>query len=194
MLKTVPALILLLISFSSTAAPGSKAIFAGGCFWCMEAAFQGLDGVSEVVSGFTGGTLKNPTYDGAHDGHYEAIEVSYDPDIITYTDLLKVFWTNIDPFDRRGQFCDKGFSYLSALFPGTEEEKRLATASKAAVMESFPQQTVVTPILDRDIFYPVKEYHQDYYLKNPLRYKFYRTSCGRDRRLSNIWDGVSLSL
>lgn len=172
----------------------NKAIFAGGCFWCMESDFEKLDGVTDVVSGFTGGTLKNPTYNGNHKGHYEAVEITYDPSKITYQDLLDHFWVNIDPFDDSGQFCDKGFSYLSAIFVGNNVEKKLAEASKQKVTEQFPNQTVVTPILSATTFYPIKgeeSYHQDYYKNNPLRYKLYRWNCGRDQRLQDIWGDKS---
>lgn len=182
---------LLVLSFGfSTVAKADKAYFAGGCFWCMESDFEKLAGVEDVVSGFTGGTLKNPTYRGNHQGHYEAVEITYDPKIVTYQGLLDHFWVNIDPFDSRGQFCDKGPSYLSAIFVSTPEERDLAEQSKQAVVQRFPDQTVVMPILDSNTFYPIKGaeiHHQDYYKKSPLRYKFYRSRCGRDDRLQEIW-------
>ncbi|MFK5986266.1 MAG: peptide-methionine (S)-S-oxide reductase MsrA [Pseudomonadota bacterium] len=167
-----------------------KAIFAGGCFWCMESDFEKLDGVSEVISGFTGGSLKNPTYKGNHSGHYEAVEIDYDPKIITYGKLLEYFWVHIDPFDDQGQFCDKGQSYLSAIFVANEQEKKLAQLSTDKVVKMFPNQKVVTPILDSSIFYPIagdESYHQDYYKNNPIRYNYYRWSCGRDKRVKEIW-------
>jgi len=167
-----------------------KAVFAGGCFWCMESDFEKLEGVTDVISGFTGGTHPNPTYNGKHDGHYEAIEVTYDSEVISYQELLNYFWINIDPFDARGQFCDKGSSYLSAIFVATEHERKLAETSKQKVINQFPQQKVVTPILDASTFYPIagkEEYHQDYYKNNPIRYKYYRWNCGRDQRLKEIW-------
>jgi peptide-methionine (S)-S-oxide reductase len=181
--------LLLLIFFGANVLPAfaAKATFAGGCFWCVEAAFQDLEGVTSAVSGFTGGTLKNPTYSGNHRGHYEAVEVSYNPSKISYQQLLDVYWLNIDPFDNRGQFCDKGFSYLSAIFVHNPNQKKLAEASRQRVVNLFPDQEVVTPILDSSIFYPVEEGHQDYYKKNPIRYKFYRTGCRRDSRLQDIW-------
>ena len=184
------SLIFLLLGFSTNYAAADKAIFAGGCFWCMESDFEKLEGVSEVISGFTGGTLENPTYSGNHEGHYEAVEVIYDPNIISYKKLLDYYWVHIDPFDARGQFCDKGFSYLSAIFVSNEEERKLAEASKQKVIEEFPNQKVVTPILDTSTFYPItgkESYHQDYYKNNPLRYKYYRWNCGRDQRLEQIW-------
>ena len=178
----------LLVTISDAAA--DKAIFAGGCFWCMESDFEKLAGVTDVVSGFTGGTLKNPTYTGNHQGHYEAVEVSYDPAIVSYKELLDYYWIHIDPFDARGQFCDKGFSYLSAIFVANEEEKMLAESSRKKVVQQFPNQKIVTPILAASVFYPIKgkeSYHQDYYKNNPVRYKYYRWNCGRDQRLKAIW-------
>lgn len=166
------------------------AVFAGGCFWCMESDFEKVEGVTDVVSGFTGGTLENPTYKGDHSGHYEAVKITYDPNKISYEGLLEHYWVNIDPFDARGQFCDKGPSYLSAIFVGNETEELLAEQSRKKVVERFPDQKVVTPILPASTFYPIKgdeSYHQDYYKNYPLRYKYYRFGCGRDKRLAEIW-------
>ena len=176
--------------FYTTQATADKAIFAGGCFWCMESDFEKLEGVTEVISGFTGGTLDNPTYGGNHTGHYEAVEITYDPKKVTYQGLLEHFWVNIDPFDAKGQFCDKGFSYLSAVFVANEKERELAELSKQSVITQFPNQKVVTPILPTTTFYPIKgneSYHQDYYKNNSVRYKLYRWNCGRDQRLTDIW-------
>ncbi len=178
----------LLLSASNAAA--EKTVLAGGCFWCMESDFEKLKGVTDVISGFTGGTLKNPTYNGNHEGHYEAVEITYDPKIITYKELLDYYWVNIDPFDERGQFCDKGTSYLSAIFVANEKEKKIAEESKRKVEKQFPGKKVVTPILKASVFYPIKgseSYHQDYYKKNPFRYNAYRWNCGRDKRLKQIW-------
>ena len=177
--------------FTSIAA-ADKAVFAGGCFWCMESDFEKLKdkGVVDVVSGFTGGTLKDPTYNGNHAGHYEAIEVTYDPEKISYQDLLDYYWLQVDPFDDKGQFCDKGHSYLSAIFVANDMERKLAEQSRQKVVEQFPDKKVVTPILEASIFYPIKgeeNYHQDFYKKSPIRYNFYRLSCGRDGRLKEIW-------
>ena len=181
-------LLLTLLNLPLTAQAGSAtAVFAGGCFWCMESDYEALDGVSSVVSGFTGGTLPNPTYSGNHQGHVEAVEVTYDPDVVSYAQLLDLFWHSIDPFDNKGQFCDKGASYRSAIFPGDATERALAEASKTAVAERFRDHTVYTEIQDAGTFWPVEEYHQDYYLKNPIRYKYYRWNCGRDQRLQEIW-------
>jgi peptide-methionine (S)-S-oxide reductase len=153
----------------------------------MESAYQEQPGVTGVVSGFTGGTLKNPTYSGNHKGHFEAVEVTYDPSVISYQQLLDLFWRNIDPLDNKGQFCDKGESYRSAIFPGNAEELALAERSKADVISRFNEATVYTEIHEAGKFWPVEEYHQDYYLKNPVRYKYYRWNCGRDQRLQQLW-------
>jgi peptide-methionine (S)-S-oxide reductase len=168
----------------------AQAILAGGCFWCMESDFEALDGVTDVVSGFTGGTLPNPTYNGNHEGHYEAVKITYDPSIVDYQGILDHYWVNIDPFDDRGQFCDKGPSYRAAIFVASPEQRQLAERSRQRVVEEFPDQTVVTPILPATTFYPIKgeeSYHQDYYRNNPIRYKAYRWGCGRDARLREIW-------
>lgn len=181
---------LLFCTFFTFHASADKAVLAGGCFWCMESDFEKLDGVTEVISGFTGGTLENPTYNGNHTGHYEAIEIIYDPSKVTYQALLDHYWVNIDPFDDRGQFCDKGSSYLSAIFVDSEAQRQIAEASKQKVVDQFPKQKVITPILPTSTFYPIKgdeSYHQDYYKNNPVRYKLYRWNCGRDQRLKEIW-------
>ena len=162
------------------------AVFAGGCFWCVEAAYQDIEGVTDAVSGFTGGKLKNPTYSGNHRGHYEAVKVTYDPAVINYEQLLEVFWHNIDPFDDRGQFCDKGDSYRSAIFL-TDEQRSQAESSKKKVVQKFQSEVVVTALLPESKFWPVEAGHQDYYKKNPIRYHLYRNGCGRDRRLNQIW-------
>jgi peptide-methionine (S)-S-oxide reductase len=184
-------LFLLIISLIfATHALADKTILAGGCFWCMESDFEKLEGVTDVVSGFTGGSLKDPTYNGNHEGHYEAVEITYDPNQVSYQQLLDHYWVNIDPFDDRGQFCDKGDSYLAAIFVANETERAIAEESKRLVVAMFQEQTVVTPILDASTFYPIKgseSYHQDYYKNNPIRYNAYRWNCGRDQRLSYIW-------
>jgi peptide-methionine (S)-S-oxide reductase len=185
---SVLVLVALLSAGSNTMA--AKAVLAGGCFWCMESDFEKLEGVNDVISGFTGGTLKNPTYSGNHKGHYEAVEITYDPDKVSYQALLDYYWLNIDPFDDRGQFCDKGHSYLSAIFVADENEREIAERTKQAVEAQFPDKVVATRILDQSTFYPIKgdeSYHQDYYKNNPIRYKYYRWSCGRDQRLREIW-------
>jgi peptide-methionine (S)-S-oxide reductase len=171
-------------------AQADKAILAGGCFWCMEADFEKLAGVTDVISGFTGGTLPNPTYNGNHEGHYEAVEITYDPQKVSYRQLLDYYWVHIDPFDAGGQFCDRGHSYQSAIFVANDNERQIAEESKRQIAAQFPNQTVVTPILAASTFYPIKgdeSYHQDYYKNNPVRYQYYRWGCGRDQRLKEIW-------
>ena len=167
-----------------------KAVFAGGCFWCIEAAYQDLDGVLDAISGFTGGKRKNPTYKGNHKGHYEAVEVTFDSKVITYQQLLDIFWVNIDPFDNKGQFCDRGPSYRSAIFVD-RRQRDLAIASKDKIIARFPEARVYTEILESTSFYPVEKYHQDYYKKNPIRYHFYRSGCRRDARLNQIWGAAA---
>ena len=176
-----------ILVIAPTFALADKATFAGGCFWCVESDFQDLDGVISAVSGFTGGTLKKPTYRGNHEGHYESVEIEFDPEIISYAELLHIYWRSIDPFDSRGQFCDKGFEYQSAIFVHDDEQRKLAESTKAEVMKQFPDQQVATVILDSGDFWPVAEYHQDYYKKNPIRYNLYRKGCGRDKRVKQIW-------
>jgi peptide-methionine (S)-S-oxide reductase len=184
------ATIVAILMVSVQPANAARAILAGGCFWCMESDFEKLDGVSGVVSGFTGGSRPDPTYRGDHSGHYEAVEIIYDPEVVDYAGILDHFWVNVDPFDARGQFCDKGPSYLAAIFVANDTERELAEKSRLQVVEMFPDQTVVMPILQQSTFFPIKgdeSYHQDYYKKSPLRYKYYRWGCGRDQRLSAIW-------
>jgi peptide-methionine (S)-S-oxide reductase len=150
-----------------------------------------------VISGFTGGTLKNPTYYGNHEGHYESVEITYDPDRISYKQLLDYYWVNIDPFDDTGQFCDKGHEYLTAIFVANETERKIAEESQRKVVEQFPGKKVVTPILNASTFYPIKGdeiHHQDYYKKSPIRYKIYRWNCGRNQRLKEIWGDRAMRL
>ena len=171
-------------------ANADEAVLAGGCFWCMESDFEKLDGVTRVISGFTGGTTPNPTYNGNHKGHYEAVKITYDESKVSYRQILDHYWVNIDPFDARGQFCDKGPSYLSAIFVANDQERAIAEETKNAIEAQFPKQTVVTPILNASTFYPIKGDeigHQDFYKKSPVRYKLYRWNCGRDKRLEEIW-------
>jgi len=167
----------------------ATAIFAGGCFWCMEPPFEKLKGVLSVTSGYTGGFTANPTYEKVSfetTGHYEAVEVRYDPAQITYGQLLDVFWRNIDPADGDGQFCDRGEQYRAAIFYANAAERDLAVRSMANVA-SKKKLKVATHVLPAMRFYPAEDYHQDYYKKNPVRYKFYRFNCGRDRRLEQVW-------
>ncbi len=165
------------------------ATFAGGCFWCMQGEFAAIPGVSKVVSGYTGGTVKNPTYEqvsGGGTGHVEAIEITYDPATVSYQQLLDIFWKNVDPLDEYGQFCDKGSQYRAGIFTHDDEQKKLAEASKEKVASMF-KQPVATVIKPASAFYPAEDYHQDYYIKNRTRYKMYRMGCGRDARLEELW-------
>ena len=167
----------------------AKATFAGGCFWCMEPPFDALDGVVSTTSGYTGGHTANPTYEqvsAGKTGHTEAVEIVYDPRKVTYARLLEVFWRNIDPLTANAQFCDTGSQYRSGIFVHDATQRKLAEASKDAAAQRL-QKPIVTEITAASQFWPAEEYHQDYYKKNPIRYKFYRTSCGRDRRLEAIW-------
>ncbi len=170
----------------------AKATFAGGCFWCMEPPYDELEGVISTTSGYTGGHKKDPTYEevsAGTTGHAEAVEVQYDPSKITYAALLEVFWHNIDPTVKDQQFCDHGSQYRTAIFYHDEEQRRLAEASKKNLMDSGRYKAIHTEIAPASTFYVAEEYHQDYYRKNPIRYKFYRFNCGRDRRLQELWGG-----
>jgi len=173
----------------------AKAIFAGGCFWCMEPPFDKTDGVIATISGYTGGKKVNPTYEEVSSGttgHAESVQVEYDPKKVSYEKLLDVFWHNVDPTQKDGQFCDHGNQYRTAIFVANDEQKKLAEASKAALMKSKPfKGDIVTEIVPATTFYPAEDYHQDYYLKNPVRYKFYRTGCGRDARLKELWGSAA---
>ena len=170
-----------------------KATFAGGCFWCMEPPFEKLDGVMDVVSGYTGGTKNKPTYEevtSGKTGHLESVQILYDPAKISYEKLLDVFWRQIDPTDPGGQFVDRGSSYTSAIFYHTREQKRIAEEAKQKLEESgIYSKPLVTEILPAKEFYPAEEYHQDYYKKNSVRYKLYRLNSGRDRYLHKTWEG-----
>jgi peptide-methionine (S)-S-oxide reductase len=185
------SLLLALAALPAAAQNRSVAIFAGGCFWCLEPPFDKLDGVLSTTSGYIGGTTADPTYEqvtAGRTGHYEALQIEYDPTRIGYDKLLEVFWRNVDPVDPTGQFCDKGPQYRSAIFALDEEQRKLAEASKATLDKSgrLPGR-VVTEILPATKFYPAEDYHQDYYRKNPRRYTFYRWNCGRDSRLQQLW-------
>ena len=177
------------IGASVSPADPDTALFAAGCFWCAETAYEGRDGVVEVVSGFAGGTVPNPTYDQVTrggTGHYEVILVVYEPDVISYERLLEIFWRNVDPFQSDGQFCDIGPSYRAAVFPLDAAQRRLAEASLAEV-ETLFSEPAVTEILGAAPFYPAEDYHQDFWRKDPDRYYSYRTGCGRDARLEALW-------
>ena len=174
---------------TQTAQARDTAVFAGGCFWCMEPPYDELDGVLSTTSGYAGGHVEDPSYEevtAGGTGHREAVQVVFDPSEVGYPKLLEVFWRNVDPLDDGGQFCDRGFSYTTAIFANDEEQARRAMASMEHVQRRFEEE-VVTPIVEEWEFYPAEDYHQDYYEKNPVRYKAYRWSCGRDGRLEELW-------
>lgn len=174
------------------AAEPATATFAGGCFWCIEHPFDALPGVLETTSGFANGDTPDPTYEqvsAGGTGYYEAVQVKYDPDLVTYETLLRTYWPNVDPVDNKGQFCDRGATYRPAVFYSTPEEKKAAEASKNQAQARI-QQEVVVPVIKFTNFYAAEEYHQDYRLKNPTKYKFYRWKCGRDARLDEVWNGI----
>jgi peptide-methionine (S)-S-oxide reductase len=191
-ISTLLPLLMLITSPSITAADKKElatATFAGGCFWCMEPPYDNLDGVISTTSGYTAGHVKNPTYkqvSSGSTGHTEAIQVVYDPGKVSYEELLDVFWKNIDPLTANAQFCDRGSQYRSGIFYHDDNQKMLAEKSLNKVKSRF-DQPIVTEISKLDTFYPAEKYHQDYYQKNPVRYKYYRWSCGRDQRLQELW-------
>jgi peptide-methionine (S)-S-oxide reductase len=171
-------------------APSATAVFAGGCFWCIEADFEKLPGVLDVESGYTGGHAPDPDYEqvsAGATGHAEAVRVRYDPARVSYAALLDFFWKHIDPTVKDRQFCDVGSQYRSAIFPATADERRAAEASRDALVASGRFAQVFTTIEPAAAFHPAEEYHQDYYRKNPLRYAYYRRSCGRDARVAELW-------
>lgn len=176
---------------AATAEGLEVATFAGGCFWCVESDFDKVPGVVRTISGYTGGHLKDPTYkqvSAGGTGHREAVQVFYDPGKVSYEKLLQVFWRSVDPTDSGGQFCDRGASYETAIFANSPAQRRLAEASKEKLDESgVLDKPVATPIETAGAFYPAEGYHQDYYKKNPLRYRYYRYACGRDARLEEVW-------
>lgn len=169
----------------------AKAIFAGGCFWCMEEVFEKVEGVVAVTSGYTGGTVASPTYEqvsAGGTGHAESVEIVYDPAKVSYQQLLHIFWRNVDPTTPDQQFCDYGSQYRSAIFYLDDTQKQLAEGSKQTVEQtkSFPDP-VSTEVTASSVFYPAEDYHQDFYKKNPIRYKFYKWNCGRPQRLEALW-------
>jgi peptide-methionine (S)-S-oxide reductase len=172
-------------------APGTAvAIFAGGCFWCVEADFDKVPGVLRTISGYTGGKAENPTYNqvvSGSTGHTEAVEITFDPSKVSYQKLLDVFWRNHDPLAKDRQFCDTGNQYRAAIFFHGEEQQKLAEETRKAVQAKFAPRVVHTEVAKAEKFYPAEDYHQDYYEKNPVRYKFYRFNCGRDQRLQELW-------
>jgi len=199
MRKFLFAPLIALAAASTLAAPTTKpenpktaiATFAGGCFWCMEPPFDKLDGVVSTTSGYIGGHQVNPTYEqvsAGGTGHAEAVQVVYDPAKVSYAKLLTIFWHNVDPTTADRQFCDQGNQYRTGIFYHNDEQKQLAEESqRALVTAKVLKEKIVTEIVQAEEFYPAEEYHQDYYMKNPLRYKYYRYSCGRDQRLEQLW-------
>ena len=169
----------------------AKATFAGGCFWCVESDFESVEGVTKAVSGFTGGTTKNPTYKQVSKGgtgHLESVRITFDPSITSFERLVYLFWRSVDPTDAGGQFCDRGESYTTAIFVMSDEQRQSAEASKASLAD--PEvfgHPVVTPIRMATDFWPGETYHQNYHSKKPLRYRYYRNSCGRDKRVKALW-------
>ena len=196
-MKSLIALAFTAFSLAASAAqvsvpPGhAVATFAGGCFWCMEPPYDKIPGVDATISGYTGGRTVNPTYEQVSSGttgHAEAVQVIYDPAKVTYEKLLEVFWVNVDPTVKDRQFCDTGNQYRTAIFYHDEAQRKAAEASKAAIEKSKPfKEPIVTPVVMAGPFYPAEEYHQDFYKKNPVRYQLYRSGCGRDARLKQLW-------
>ncbi len=181
-----------LLAAAGAAAELKTAIFAGGCFWCMEPPFDKLAGVVETTSGYSGGHVKSPTYEQVtygDTGHLEVVRVTYDAEQIDFPALLDVYWRNVDPFDDGGQFCDKGASYRAAIFVASDAERQAAETTRDQHQHQLGKP-IVTRVLAQAAFYPAEDYHQDYYQKNPLRYKFYRYRCGRDQRLKRLWGGA----
>jgi peptide-methionine (S)-S-oxide reductase len=178
-------------SLAAAGATSGKAYFAGGCFWCMEEVFEKVEGVLSATSGYMGGTVSNPTYEevsAGRTGHAESVEVVYDPAKVSYPKLLDAFWRNVDPITPNAQFCDHGNQYRSAIFFQTEDEKRASETSKQAIEQSKRfKEPIVTQIVLAPQFYPAEEYHQDFYKKNPIRYKLYKYNCGRAQRLEELW-------
>ncbi|WP_027834397.1 peptide-methionine (S)-S-oxide reductase MsrA [Maritalea myrionectae] len=178
-----------LMSVGAAQAVEERATFAGGCFWCVEADYEKVEGVTEAISGYTGGTVEDPTYEqvtAGGTGHYEVVEVVFDNDVVSYRELVDIFWRTVDPVDVGGQFCDRGNSYRTAVFTRTADQEAAALASKEQA-EAALGQRILTPIIEDDRFYKAEEYHQDYYTKNPIRYNFYRLTCGRDKRVKELW-------
>ncbi|MBK7279590.1 peptide-methionine (S)-S-oxide reductase MsrA [Candidatus Aalborgicola defluviihabitans] len=172
----------------------ATAVFAGGCFWCTESDFEKLPGVIAAESGYTGGKVVNPSYESVSagaTGHTEAVRVTYDPDNVTYTQLVEYFWRTIDPTEKDRQFCDVGNQYRSGIYWGSEAERIVAEASKVALLKSGQFKDIYTEVKRADPFYLAEDYHQDYYKKNPVRYKYYRLSCGRDAQLKRIWQAAA---
>lgn len=204
LLKTLPVVAMLALASATTITasesadlagadkPGgtvSTAIFAGGCFWCVESDFDHVPGVLETVSGYSGGDTTQPTYKNHHQGrHREVVRISYDPEMVSFTQLLDVFWRSVDPTDAGGQFCDRGHSYTTAIYSTDDSQQIEALESlKQLKTAGILKDSIVTAIEPASEFWPAEDYHQDYYLKNPLRYKYYRSACGRDKRVKKVW-------
>jgi peptide-methionine (S)-S-oxide reductase len=185
-LAALAAVLFVAAALPASAQTRAEAVFAGGCFWCVESDFEHLEGVVEAQSGYTGGTLANPTY-ANHEGHLEAVRVIYDPTRVSYAQLLNHFWRHHDPLDSGGQFCDRGPSYRAAIFV-TAEQRPVAEASLAQTERTLGRD-VTTPIRPLTRFWPAEDYHQDYYQRNPVTYRFYRWRCGRDARVAEVWRG-----
>ncbi len=188
--KIILILIVYFINFNVCAKETKKAYFAGGCFWCMEESYDQVKGVLSSISGYSGGHLKNPKYEDViykDTGHVEAVEITYDPSIVSYEDLLEVYWKNIDPFDAEGQFCDKGKSYRSVIFFENDNQKKFINKSFKELEKKFDKK-IVTLVWKFDIFYPAEKYHQDYYEKNFIRYLMYKNGCKREETLKKIWN------
>ncbi len=188
------------LALAAAAAPATAedlktAVFAGGCFWCVEADFDKVPGVEQTVSGYTGGDVENPSYEQVtyeDTGHFEAVEITYDAEQVSYEELLTTFWRTVDPLDPTGQFCDKGPSYRTAVFVADEEQRAAAEASKAKANQELGQE-IVTEIRDAGAFWPAEEYHQNYYKKNPVKYSYYRWRCGRDDRVEELWGDAAFA-
>ena len=181
--------VLSLCAHTASAQQLEKAIFAGGCFWCVESDFDKVPGVVATISGYTGGKTENPTYEQVtygDTGHYEAVEITYDPAKVGYEALLTAFWHSVDPTDGGGQFCDRGHSYKTAVFVANEKQRSAAEVSQKAVQKTL-DKPIVTPILAAAPFYAAEDYHQNYYNKNPVRYRYYRWGCGRDKTVKQVW-------
>jgi peptide-methionine (S)-S-oxide reductase len=190
MLRVLLAAAILALAPAAAGAQELKtAIFAGGCFWCVESDFDAVPGVVKTISGYTGGHLDNPTYkqvSAGGTGHHEAVEITYDPSQVSYEQLLSAFWHSVDPTDDGGQFCDRGESYKTAIYVADAAQRQAAEASLQAAQAQLGRG-IVTAIVDAGPFYPAEDYHQDYYVKSPLRYKYYRWACGRNQRIEELW-------
>jgi peptide-methionine (S)-S-oxide reductase len=184
------ALLATALLWHTAQAATATAVFAGGCFWCTESDFEKLPGVISAESGYTAGKVPNPTYEAVSagkTGHTEAVRVTYDPSKVTYSQLVEYFWKTIDPTEKDKQFCDAGNQYRTGIYWGNEAERAIATASRDALLKTGRFKMIHTELAAASTFYPAEEYHQDYYKKNPVRYKYYRTRCGRDAQLQQVW-------